>query len=479
MKFNKIINKAFVALGATAALSLGACSDDMPDYWSDHYGQPEPEKPEVVKPRYIWVDAAANSPYLFNDRAEVANYVARAKAAGFTDMLIDVRPTNGDVLFKTDKCDQVKVVYRWKGSEYGTTYRTETWDYLQAFIDEGHKQDIRIHAAFNTMVGGKSEDGGTGCVYRDPAKREWVTVLNTIQGLKSQLDVNTAECIFLNPAHPEVQAYLLGLLTDLAKYPDLDGIVLDRGRYLDMRTDFSDVTRQQFEDYIGRKLANWPGDVLPVGAVNPPPSPTPYYKQWWEFRAKVMHDFIAKAAETVHGVNPDIQFGCYVGAWYGSYYQSGVNWASPRFNTANMGGASSWCSNKYQEYGYCDHIDILILGAYADSDKVYKDDGTTTMESYTAGGYDKTMGDCPLVIAGPDFGHFNTASKGITQTDLINAANSVDACINACDGYFLFDMIHLENSPAYWDAVKAGIDRYLGIDNPFFGESETPETPAE
>ena len=34
---------------------------------------------------------------------------------------------------------------------------------------------------------------------------------------------------------------------------------------------------------------------------------------------------------------------------------------------------------------------------------------------------------------------------------------SVSACINACDGYFLFDMIHLKKADQ-WSYVKAGID---------------------
>ncbi|MEG0559662.1 MAG: alpha amylase family protein [Muribaculaceae bacterium] len=37
---------------------------------------------------------------------------------------------------------------------------------------------------------------------------------------------------------------------------------------------------------------------------------------------------------------------------------------------------------------------------------------------------------------------------------------TVDACINAGDGYFVFDMIHVKNFD-YWNALKEGIDKYL------------------
>ncbi|MCS2977905.1 hypothetical protein NXX48_24150 [Bacteroides faecis] len=53
-----------------------------------------------------------------------------------------------------------------------------------------------------------------------------------------------------------------------------------------------------------------------------------------EFRVKGIHDFIVKAREKVKSVNTKINFGVYVGAWYSSYYTSGVNWASPKYDTS-------------------------------------------------------------------------------------------------------------------------------------------------
>ena len=39
---------------------------------------------------------------------------------------------------------------------------------------------------------------------------------------------------------------------------------------------------------------------------------------------------MVKARKAVKKVNPDLKFGVYVGGWYSSYYDVGVNWASPR-----------------------------------------------------------------------------------------------------------------------------------------------------
>ncbi len=48
----------------------------------------------------------------------------------------------------------------WVNGVYSKVERTATWDYLQAFIDEGHKLNLKVHAGFNTMAGGAQQRGG-------------------------------------------------------------------------------------------------------------------------------------------------------------------------------------------------------------------------------------------------------------------------------------------------------------------------------
>lgn len=59
----------------------------------------EPEGP-TTNPMYIWVDAAANFPDFANSKENIRRDLTLAKETGFTDVVVDVRPTNGDVLFK-------------------------------------------------------------------------------------------------------------------------------------------------------------------------------------------------------------------------------------------------------------------------------------------------------------------------------------------------------------------------------------------
>lgn len=410
--------------------------------------------PNDKKPRYLWVDAAANFPDFANSVENITRDLTIAKNTGFTDIIVDVRPTTGDVLFTTDMVDQVAYLGAWVNGTYTRINRTATFDYLRAFIDEGHKLGLKIHAGFNTMVGGNTSSlGSQGVVFRDNVKKLWATDLNTTGGIVNIMNTsNNAK--FFNPVRPEVQNYLISILEDLAAYQDLDGIVLDRCRFDGYESDFSSYTKTKFEEYIGSTVTNFPASVIPPGTeVGKIATPYPtYYKQWLEFRVKTIHDFIVKAKSKVKSVNPDIKFAVYVGGWYSTYYDVGVNWASPKYNTS---GTYGWATSNYKEFGYADHLDFMLIGAYAAANRVYGS-SEWTMQGFCTKAKAVTMGDVP-VSGGPDGNSFYPSAVPAGTDVALAISNSVDACINAGDGYFFFDMIHLKQNNQ-WQFVKNGID---------------------
>ena len=228
------VKRAATALAALT-LTLGAvsCGSDpeTPEWeWPDPEPEPDPE-PVAGKPRFIWVDAAANFPDFANSRENIARDLAKARDAGFTDIVVDVRPTTGDALFRTSAVEQVEWLGAWLPEGYSKIERTATWDYLQAFIDEGAKLGLRIHAAINTFTGGNLTSlGGAGVVFRDADKRAWTTDLNLANGITNIMSTDQA-AKFFNPVLPEVQEYICSMLRDLAAYDGLTGIFLDRGRF--------------------------------------------------------------------------------------------------------------------------------------------------------------------------------------------------------------------------------------------------------
>lgn len=416
--------------------------------------QPDQE-PEGAKPRYVWVDASANFQYFADDAERIGSDLKKIKDAGFTDVIVDVRPTEGVVLFKSAKAPAAKKLAAWVNGRYKFVERTADFDYLQEFITRGHELGLRVNAAINTFVGGYGnyslED--TGPIFDGSIPQSWSSVNNTADGLKTNLEINDGSTVFLNPNDPDVQNYMLDLLAEIAAY-DVDGIILDRCRYDDngLQSDFSDISRTQFEEFYGQKVKNWPGDIFAPGTTDMPSRPSDIQKRWFAFRAKTIHDFIEKAADKVHSVNSKVRFGVYVGAWYSDYCPSGVNWASPKYDTSKK---YKWADKDYKDYGYADHCDFMMLGCYASASSVY---GNTewTMEGFCKLGRDLLKGDTEFA-GGPDIGNPSGFENG-GRSDVVE--KTVDACINAADGYFCFDLCHIRMYD-YWTAFRRGFDKYL------------------
>jgi uncharacterized lipoprotein YddW (UPF0748 family) len=459
------MNKLYLFLLAFILLPAISCdreNNDLPPWEWEEPEKPDPGTDDGTKPRFIWIDASANFPDFANSQDNIRRDLAKAKDAGFTHIVVDVRPPSGDVLFTTGRVAQVQWLGAWVGGVYTKITRTATWDYLQAFIDIGHELHLKVYAGFNTFVGGNQTAlGGNGLLFRDASKKAWATQLLTATGIVNMMDNSAAtDAKFFNPANDNVQNFVVGLLEDLAAYPDLDGIILDRARFHELDSDFSNETRTKFEAFLGHSVPNFPDDVMQhnikVG-VFPSTLPT-YFKQWLEFRAKVIHDFMGKVRTRVKAKNPDIHFGVYVGGWYSQYYGVGVNWASPAYNTASA--YPLWASANYKNYGFADLLDVIIIGAYAAPTSLYGS-GEWTVQGFCSRAMALING-ATLVVGGPDVGN------GAWATDpdaVVNQAitQSVNAAINACDGYFLFDMIHLKLKNQ-WQYVKTGIYNYLNND---------------
>ena len=419
-------------------------------------GAEQPELPEIKgKPRYVWVDAAANFSYYADDAAYISEDCKRIAAMGFTDLVVDVRPTSGDVLFASAVAPPCRKVAAWVNGRYRWVERTETFDYLATFIEAGHAAGLRVNAAVNTMVGGyHSSIGDVGMVYDQPARKSWCAVDNLPAGLTNSLDDPETGPRFLDPANPEVQEFLLTILGELAAYEGLDGIVLDRCRYDDYYLDagYTDAAKDAFTTYLGDTPSRWP--VTAQGQVYVT-SPTTLERNWLTFRCKTIHDFIARAADIVHQKGPAVRFGVYVGAWFSEYYRSGVNWASPSYDLKQQESTYKWAHANYQKTGFADLLDFIFLGAYAGTGSIHGS-SEWTMEGFAKLGKKRLCGDVPFA-AGPDIGNA-TGFEGGKQEALI--PDIVKTMAASADGLFIFDLCHIRMFD-YWNAFREGIGQYL------------------
>ena len=415
-----------------------------------------------AKPRYIWIDAPANFSRFANSKENIREDLKKAREAGFTDIVVDVRPYTGDILFKSVFGHAVEQLDYWEGSAYKYYKRTVTWDYLQAFIDIGHELGLRVNAAINTFVGGSMNPyglGGQGMLFRETDKKSWASTYYLATGITNGMDLptdasNYYATRFLNPCNDDVQTFLLNLIGDLARY-NVDAIILDRCRYDNLQADFSNDAKIKFQNYMKTKGVtsfSFLKDVAKAGSESYTGQPT-YFTDWLAFRAKTIYDFMGKVVARVRSVNSNIKVGAYVGAWYADYYHSGVNWASRNYDPSI--DYPAWANADYRKYGFANKLDVLLLGCYAGASSVY---GSTewTMQGFCTQAAAKLKGDVKFA-GGPDVGNPSGFPGGKQATTV---TLSVDACINAADGYFVFDMIHVRQFN-YWNALKVGIDKYL------------------
>jgi uncharacterized lipoprotein YddW (UPF0748 family) len=165
---------------------------------------------------------------------------------------------------------------------------------------------------------------------------------------------------FVNPANPEARAYMLRVVEELANRYALDGIVFDRMRYASLRTDFSPLSRQLFEASLGKQLERFPQDIYEYDPVpGRPLIPGPYYKEWLEWRARTISEWLEEAKEVARRVRPGIGLGVYVGSWYPSYFGVGVNWASEDYVPGY-----EWMTPNYPATGYAGKLNWLTTGCY-------------------------------------------------------------------------------------------------------------------
>ena len=195
---------------------------------------------KVQKPSIVWVEVGANFAEYGNSRQNIEADCKRIADMGFTHVVVEVRPTSGNVLFKSDVAPALTQVARWTPEGMKYFPRTASFDYLEAWIESGHAAGLKVLAGVNMMVGGfKCEAGDIGMVYDNPERKNWCAVDLLPDGtLVNQADNSaTVGGRFLDPANKEVQAFLLELLKEVSAYEGLDGIVMDRCRYDDYAMD--------------------------------------------------------------------------------------------------------------------------------------------------------------------------------------------------------------------------------------------------
>ena len=396
------------------------------------------------------MDATANFARLSNYDS-VQYYFNKCKAVGITDVVIDVKPISGEVLYPSKIAP---ILLEWNGLS-----RTKNFDLLSAALNIGHQLKLKVHASINIFCEGHNTYKRGLLFNQHPS---WQTQLYTDTGIINILATQKVSGM-LNPALPQVQAYELSIINEiLTMYPLLDGLMLDRVRYDGIEADFSTASWQGFQKYVGNTITNWPTCIFKYQKENGKILKVPgaYYKQWLEWRASIIYTFIKDARQVAKKANPGIVFGDYTGAWYPTYYEVGANWASNSFDVVNA--YPSWASTKYQQYGYAELLDLYSSGCYfyevTKAEVAIKVAVSTSTEAglhiakepwYSVQG-SAEMAMAVTKNAAPLYASIYVAQYKNNEAQCIKA---MQMCVAKSNGLMIFDMVHIVERN-WWNAIK-------------------------
>ncbi|RJX39549.1 S-layer protein [Paenibacillus pinisoli] len=397
----------------------------------------------------LWVDQASNAKKLQSSES-VLQFLNKAKDAGVTDVMFDVKGVEGYVSYKkNDLTGRPYVSEMVAGDRKGSN---PDLDLLQLFLEHGHALGLKVHAAFNVFAEGSIAVKDFAIIHEHPEWEEHVfrpedngqilALRESEYGKKGLSDASGgAAVLFVNPANDDTRQFQLKTFEEVLKNYDVDGIVLDRARYDNETADFSDITKAKFEAFLeqrGKSLVNWPNDIFHY--VNGNRVNGPLIQDWWEFRSATITSFVEETRALVDRYSAEkekkIETSAYVGAWFESYYLNGVHWGSKdfRYNDRLKFPNDTIYTEEYYNTGYISQLDFLMVGTYYSTPQEIQ--RYITLDSIV------TNGEVPLYSG---MALSNLQSPAL-QREIFQTA------LGSSNGLMLFDA-----SLANWPIIKASI----------------------
>ena len=294
------------------------------------------------KSKVMWLDCSANF-QRFSYPDSIRYYVDKCHEAGITHLVLDIKDNTGEVLYPSKYAAQKK---NWKN------FDRPDFDFINTFIKAAHAHGMVIFAGMNIFADGQNIVK-RGTVFDKHKKWQAINYVPR-KGLLPVTEIEGKPTMFLNPALKEVQKYEIDIIKEVVRNYAFDGIMLDRARYDCIDSDFSPESRKMFEKFIGKKIDRFPEDILewrPNAEGGIDRVGGPYYHQWLTWRASVIYNFIKDVRTSIKKVNPDCMLAAYTGAWYPTYFEVGVNWASQKYDVSKD---FSWATPDYKNYGFAE-----------------------------------------------------------------------------------------------------------------------------
>ncbi|HJD76410.1 MAG TPA: S-layer protein, partial [Bacteroides reticulotermitis] len=214
---------------------------------------------------------------------------------------------------------------------------------------------------------------------------------------------------------------------------------------------------------IGQKVEKFPEDIFEWKQdANSKyyPARGKHFLKWIEWRTKTIYDFMARARKEVKAVNPKISFGTYTGAWYPSYYEVGVNFASNQYDPSKD---FDWATPEYKNFGYAELIDLYTTGNYYTDITIeeYKNNNRSiwneTDSQAQSGIWYCVEGSCQKLH---EIMKENKFMGGILVNQFYDnpekLSKTIEMNLKASDGLMVFDIVHIIDK-GLWKEVESGM----------------------
>lgn len=246
--------------------------------------------------------------------AQIATLVQRARDHGFNTLLVQVRG-RGDAYFRGGVEPVAPELLR----------QPATFDPLAAVVRTGHAAGLRVHAWVNVNLIASAAElpaSRNHLVYRHP---EWLMVPRDIAQDLARIEPGSpayvgklarwtrtqsseVEGLYASPVLTVSAAYTEGIVRDLARRYEVDGVHFDYARYPSDRFDYSVAAIRQFRTSIRGSLADASRrDLDGREAVDLFAYPDALPDQWRAFRVAKMTALMQRLSAAVRAERPDAQ----------------------------------------------------------------------------------------------------------------------------------------------------------------------------
>lgn len=298
---------AAIAAALCAAIVLGASTVTRL--------QAQPASDAAPEMRALWVLRSS-----LTTPASIASLVRTARDQGFNTLLVQVRG-RGDAYYASTIEPRAVELARQPAS----------FDPLATLLAEAHAANIRVHAWVCVNLVASAVDLPVSPEHLITRHPEWLMVPRPIAQELAHIEpinpgyagriarwtrgqLETVEGLYASPIEPAAAAYVAGVVADLARRYDVDGVHLDYARFPNPQFDYSRFAIAAFRNDLRPRLsAAVRRDVDAAEADDLFAYPDRFPLEWKAFRRARMTALVADIRQALRAARPAVVLSAAVG----------------------------------------------------------------------------------------------------------------------------------------------------------------------